>query len=570
MTKKTLHPTPRKSATPTRAVRMPHAKRGVANGTGASVKGGLPLAGGQTDRTDVGVGGGRHLSLVRFVRVPTFEYGEDTTSCDPYAVLQVSRNVRCCYAPQGGRGGGCCLLLALLSLSLTRHASAGVSLSCCLVGLCVQASLKEVKDAYRELALRFHPDRISAVGRLSLRGVDPAVAFSRINEAYSVLVDEYKRTRFHAMESLLEEDIEKLGAIKRKNAMLDVELMKEALKEIISREWQRQGIIVVRALYGEMPETVDVYRTLREQAVGEVIDVTKPMQYLVRDSKILVPAGSSKVVLKGFYDPVNGYAKVLAIRYLFRRRLHQCVVNDFGRIRMPMRGTCRAVPCRGACGVWCVVFHVRSGAGIAALCSAVVLCSHIVAAFALGLLMFLFVLLTTGHLMPSECQDLAMEEMDTPLPAPPAPVPRSPRFSFLPERFSFMPSSARTPAPPAPPASPRTLSETGKLFASPSLAHSPSHTSQRISVRAHLSPRSDIWRTGPGGTLVFSDRISDANDLERRLNERSSNRCVNCRVVGVVCLVQQVPCGVVGWLCVWLTGFCCVCALSKCVRPRVV
>lgn len=97
--------------------------------------------------------------------------------------------------------------------------------------------------------------------------------------------------------------------------------------------------MVVRALYGEMPERVDVYRTLREQAFGEVIDVTKPVQYLVRDSKILVPGGASKVMLKGFYDPVNGYPKVLAIRYMFMGRLHQAVVNDFDRIRVPCQGT---------------------------------------------------------------------------------------------------------------------------------------------------------------------------------------------------------------------------------------
>ena len=61
--------------------------------------------------------------------------------------------------------------------------------------------------------------------RLSLGGLDPAVAFSRINNAYSVLVDDYERTRFHAMETMLEEDISRLGEIKRRNAMLDVELM---------------------------------------------------------------------------------------------------------------------------------------------------------------------------------------------------------------------------------------------------------------------------------------------------------------------------------------------------------
>lgn len=71
--------------------------------------------------------------------------------------------------------------------------------------------------------------RPAARTRLSLGGVDPALAFSSINNAYSVLVDDYERTRFHAMESMLEEDISRLGEIKRRNAMLDVELMQVSL-----------------------------------------------------------------------------------------------------------------------------------------------------------------------------------------------------------------------------------------------------------------------------------------------------------------------------------------------------
>ena len=98
-------------------------------------------------------------------------------------------------------------------------------------------------------------------------------------------------------------------------------------------------MIIVRALYGELPESIDSSRPLAEQPFGEVIDVTKPVQYLVEDSRIVVPGGDSKVLLKGFYDPVNGYPKVLAIRYLFQNRLHQLVINDFEAIRMPMKRT---------------------------------------------------------------------------------------------------------------------------------------------------------------------------------------------------------------------------------------
>ncbi|PON48907.1 Terminal organelle assembly protein [Trema orientale] len=63
------------------------------------------------------------------------------------------------------------------------------------LGICKEATAPEIREAYRRLALKWHPDRWMK---------DPKVAgeakrrFQRIQEAYSVLSDKGKRTVYDA------------------------------------------------------------------------------------------------------------------------------------------------------------------------------------------------------------------------------------------------------------------------------------------------------------------------------------------------------------------------------------
>ncbi|KAF3436495.1 hypothetical protein FNV43_RR23587 [Rhamnella rubrinervis] len=63
------------------------------------------------------------------------------------------------------------------------------------LGICKQATASEIRDAYRRLALKWHPDRWRK---------DPKVVaeakkrFQQIQEAYSVLSDKGKRTVYDA------------------------------------------------------------------------------------------------------------------------------------------------------------------------------------------------------------------------------------------------------------------------------------------------------------------------------------------------------------------------------------
>ncbi len=57
-----------------------------------------------------------------------------------------------------------------------------------ILGVSSKASQKEIRDAYKRMSLRWHPDRNP--------GKDTEEAMKDINEAYSILKDELKRYRY--------------------------------------------------------------------------------------------------------------------------------------------------------------------------------------------------------------------------------------------------------------------------------------------------------------------------------------------------------------------------------------
>ena len=63
------------------------------------------------------------------------------------------------------------------------------------LGLTDNATIDQVKNAYFDLAKRYHPDRISQQGLDSQRA-EVELIFRRINEAYSTLSDEVKRAQY--------------------------------------------------------------------------------------------------------------------------------------------------------------------------------------------------------------------------------------------------------------------------------------------------------------------------------------------------------------------------------------
>uniref|UniRef100_A0A3Q3G345 DnaJ homolog subfamily C member 11 n=1 Tax=Labrus bergylta TaxID=56723 RepID=A0A3Q3G345_9LABR len=106
-------------------------------------------------------------------------------------------------------------------------------------------------------------------------------------------------------------------------------LMQESVRRIIEAEESKMGLIILNAWYGKF-----VSDTSQRQEKAKVIDVTVPLQCIVKDSKLILTE-SSKAGLPGFYDPCVGEEKSLKLLYQFRGVMHQVISADTEPLRIP-------------------------------------------------------------------------------------------------------------------------------------------------------------------------------------------------------------------------------------------
>ncbi|KPP76026.1 dnaJsubfamily C member 11-like, partial [Scleropages formosus] len=109
---------------------------------------------------------------------------------------------------------------------------------------------------------------------------------------------------------------------------LQILLMQESVRRIIEAEESKMGLIILNAWYGKF------VTNNRRQERAKVIDVTVPLQCLVKDSKLILTE-ASKVGLPGFYDPCVGEEKSLKLLYQFRGLMHQVLSGDMEPLRIP-------------------------------------------------------------------------------------------------------------------------------------------------------------------------------------------------------------------------------------------
>ncbi|GFR67976.1 DnaJ-like protein subfamily C member 11 [Elysia marginata] len=140
-----------------------------------------------------------------------------------------------------------------------------------------------------------------------------------------------KQQKQKELEKQKEEYAEKM-AQKKSEAEKAVELMRETFERSIEIEEKKLGLVIIKALYGKLQNSDD-----GEVLDHQCIDVTIPIQALVKDSKLILPETTSKSGLPGFYDPFIGEEKKLYIRYKFRGRLHQVFLSDTEPIRVPQK-----------------------------------------------------------------------------------------------------------------------------------------------------------------------------------------------------------------------------------------
>ncbi|XP_014218733.1 dnaJ homolog subfamily C member 11 isoform X2 [Copidosoma floridanum] len=151
------------------------------------------------------------------------------------------------------------------------------------------------------------------------------------------IVDPIVRERQRRDRDKQKESNKRLKQEKQKEARAAVELMKATFSRIRAEEEAKKGLVITKALYGRFVYPQDRANGSEETVGGqrdEIIDVTIPLQCLVKDSK-LVLHNASKSQLPGFYDPCVGEDKQLLVQYLFHRQTHECLIKDIEPIRIP-------------------------------------------------------------------------------------------------------------------------------------------------------------------------------------------------------------------------------------------
>lgn len=164
----------------------------------------------------------------------------------------------------------------------------------------------------------------------------PASAYAALYHFY-ILPRKHERIK-NRIHELRVEHADYIAA-KRQEAGDAVLLMERSVQTRTEAERQRDGLVILSASYGLA--TAFTPRGLREIETEDgytaVIDVTIPVQALVQNSRLVIPAGRAKHNLLGFYDPCIGENKKLRIRYLFRGRLHEITVDDVSGLRAPVK-----------------------------------------------------------------------------------------------------------------------------------------------------------------------------------------------------------------------------------------
>lgn len=118
-------------------------------------------------------------------------------------------------------------------------------------------------------------------------------------------------------------------AKKKQEAESAVLLMQESVKRIIDAEESKMGLIILNAWYGKFVSEIS-----QKQEKTKLVDVTVPLQCLVKDSKLILTE-ASKAGLPGFYDPCVGEDKSLKLLYQFRGVMHQVICTDTEPLRIP-------------------------------------------------------------------------------------------------------------------------------------------------------------------------------------------------------------------------------------------
>lgn len=227
-----------------------------------------------------------------------------------------------------------------------------------------ESSEEDIKKGFRKISLKIHPDKQSRQSKASLE------QFYAVQTAWKCLSDPTKRLLYdlrnfgHSSIGNVdgEEQISpraRLREMQQEQALRDVENMQVIRDEVMERERKVKGLIVEKAIYGNLALKRELISSgLQRKCVkesdleGPVCDVTVPLQCMVERHMVMIPGSvsSSKSDLKGFYNPspLSDTENSVYVLYWFRNALHEVTAGDHETLSLPLRG--HKVPADGPRG----------------------------------------------------------------------------------------------------------------------------------------------------------------------------------------------------------------------------
>jgi len=266
-----------------------------------------------------------------------------------------------------------------------------------LLGVDEKASFEDIRQAYHDVCRRFHPDKQAAGGKLTPEQLE---FWSALQTAWKCLSNDARRMVYDIRREgkpLSVEDKARIQKLQRDQASRDIANMQIQYQQSMEREKQKNGIIILRALFGDLrpatttnqeptsgvsslsnaenidpaatgPQTDanadmspasksadDMSASIEKEfgIAGPVIDVTVPIQCCVDGHRVILASGIGKSDLPGFYNPTvfhhSSPADVLAspgsragncslyVLYKFKGATHEVNVSETEALWLPLR-----------------------------------------------------------------------------------------------------------------------------------------------------------------------------------------------------------------------------------------
>ncbi|KAG8889464.1 hypothetical protein FRB98_004149 [Tulasnella sp. 332] len=165
--------------------------------------------------------------------------------------------------------------------------------------------------------------------------INPYTRLDVLRQEHADTIRERREEAEEVMELMREHVTRRVEAESKTDAITDLQfgsVMKSA------------GLIIEAAWYGRInafstePSSSSFTPLPDVDNSGDLLaDVRVPMQNFVNKSQLVIPGGRSKAGLLGFWDPCWGQRKRLFVRYRFRGRKHEAIVEDLEALLIPMR-----------------------------------------------------------------------------------------------------------------------------------------------------------------------------------------------------------------------------------------